>query len=123
MHKVAVYGTLKTGQANHFYLEGLSPLVEETISGWDMFAVYGGGFPAIVEGEGSILIQVFEVDDATFRSLDGLEGYPSFYNRKKVSTSVGEAWIYFWDEVGGGNLEDLSNIKVFEDGSKSFGER
>ena len=55
-----------------------------------------GPFPGVIlEGDTTLTVEVYEVDEPTFQNLDMLEGYPSFYNRKQVDTSKGAAWIYF----------------------------
>jgi gamma-glutamylcyclotransferase (GGCT)/AIG2-like uncharacterized protein YtfP len=60
-----------------------------------------GGFPALVEGTDTAQIEVFRVDsDAVGRGLDRLEGYPSFYDRRLIRTSHGDAWIYFMRDTG-----------------------
>jgi len=66
-----------------------------------------GGFPAITHSPdfppAPVQVEVYEVDDNTFRHLDGLEGYPRFYNRKEVDINLEDgtmtkAWIYFVED-------------------------
>ena len=93
--RVAVYGSLRQGMGNHRLLESSKFLGKDKLDGFIMYSL--GGFPCIrtVFPEGNtITVEVYEVDDETFRRLDILEGYPSFYDRKKVDTQYGEAWIY-----------------------------
>lgn len=90
---VAVYGSLRRGMGNHRLLTSSEQLTTERIKGFDMFSL--GGYPFIKPGDGEITIEVYAVDSHTFRRLDSLEGYPSFYNRMLVQTSVGKAWIYY----------------------------
>lgn len=93
--RVAVYGSLRQGMGNHRLLENSKFLGKDKLDGFIMYSL--GGFPCIrtVFPEGNtITVEVYEVDDATFERLDRLEGYPSFYDRKKVGTQYGEAWIY-----------------------------
>lgn len=97
---VAVYGTLRKGQGNHRRLEhgNAKFLGKCKIGNFGMVSL--GGFPAVYsteEPDKLITIEVYEVDDATMRSLDQLEGFPNFYNRKQVPTPLGTAWIYFID--------------------------
>lgn len=55
-----------------------------------------GGFPGLrLNGEDSIKIEVYEINEDTAKDIDNLEGYPHFYNRKLTSTKFGDAWIYF----------------------------
>lgn len=95
---VAVYGSLRKGMGNHRLLTSAELMTTERISGFEMYSL--GGYPFIRPGEGDITIEVYVVDTHTFKRLDQLEGFPSFYNRKLVKTSVGSAWIYFIDQPG-----------------------
>lgn len=95
-HLVAVYGSLRKGLGNHDVIQHTDTkfVGEDTISGWTMRSY--GGFPYIHPGDGTIKVEVYQVsDDCLKENLDVLEGYPSFYNRKKVDTKYGKAWIYF----------------------------
>ncbi|CAH9016553.1 AIG2-like gamma-glutamyl cyclotransferase [Vibrio phage 275E43-1] len=94
---VAVYGSLRAGMGNHRVIEGAECKGTTTVSGWDLFSL--GAYPFILEGENDLVVEVFEVDSENRQlRLDGLEGYPTFYDRKKVDTEFGEAWIYFMHE-------------------------
>lgn len=97
MHHVAVYGSLKKGFGNHRLLRHSTYLGEEWVEGWTMYHL--GGFPAVAETENYdvVKVEVYLVDDETLGRLDGLEGYPHFYNRKEIETNWGDAWIYFHD--------------------------
>ena len=92
---VAVYGSLREGFGNNRLLEGSKKVSTEVLEGeYTMLDL--GAFPGVIlEGETPITIEVYEVDECTFQSLDMLEGYPSFYNRQLFNTSVGDAWMYF----------------------------
>lgn len=97
--KVAVYGTLREGQGNWAWAlnhPGAKKLGDCVIGGFKMYST--GGFPACVQGEGhrDIQAEVFEVDEKTFKRLDGLEGYPHMYDRVEVPTPFGDAWVYVW---------------------------
>lgn len=100
---VAVYGSLREGLGNwRWYLSSKAEaekISTEKIKGFKMVSL--GGYPAIYtsKDESEITIEVYKVTDKTFKGLDGLEGYPSFYNRKEVMTSKGKAWIYFIDSI------------------------
>lgn len=93
---VAVYGSLRKGLGNHRLLEHCEQLSVERLEGWDMHSLHA--FPAIVKGDSSITIELYEVCEDTFARLDMLEGYPSFYDRTQVDTSLGKSWIYYHHE-------------------------
>ena len=98
--KVFVYGSLKQGFHNHSILQGSTLLgTHNTDKEFKMLDL--GSYPAVVDSPEcgfSIYGEVYEVDDDTLRSLDFLEGCPSFYNRKTLTTPYGEAWIYFLED-------------------------
>jgi len=102
--KVAVYGTLKLGHCNNHCLGyDARILSQETIEGFGMYSL--GAFPAVRPEEGTIHIEVWEISD--LGPLDILEGYPRMYNRKKVKTSVGDAWLY----IGNFNFNGLTKVE------------
>ena len=61
--------------------------------------VYGFRCRCGVQGEDSIIGEVWSVDEETFAYLDAIEGYPDFYDRRIIETSKGDAWIYFIKDV------------------------
>lgn len=109
MFKIFVYGTLRSGlsndineMANRLGAE-LKYLGADTIEAEMYSMTY---FPAITFKEGSehnvqVLGEVYEVltkCEDMLETLDILEGYPSFYNRKEIDTEFGKAWVYYMEE-------------------------
>lgn len=96
---VAVYGSLRKGLSNHRLLEQADFLGYTQTTGFKMYSL--GGFPFITHEQANeqdiITIEVYAVTQEEMRRLDGLEGYPSFYNRELIDTPYGKAWIYFID--------------------------
>ena len=96
--KVAVYGTLKHGRYNNVLLSRSEILSVERLKGWEMYDL--GAYPAVKPSDSTectIHVEIYEVDKEVLKNIDRLEGFPRFYNRKLVETSVGEAYIYFLD--------------------------
>ncbi len=99
---VAVYGSLRKGLGNHRVLGDSTLLGTDVVSGWEMFSL--GGFPGIRSGLGSIVVEVYLVDnEAIAEALDRLEGYRgpdanNFYDKETVFTQYGEASIYTLQE-------------------------
>ena len=107
MHKVFVYGTLKKDHGNHGYLAGSKLIKQAYVPGFTL--INAESFPYAIQSRPSdfAIGEVYEVDDETFRALDGLEGYPSHYQRRPVNTykldslisrkdeQVDVAWIYY----------------------------
>ena len=89
---VFVYGTLKKGFGNNGLLRDAEFIGESLV---DNMTLYDMGFPVAVDRDGEkIKGEVFRITDE-LQSLDYLEGYPDFYDRKLVDTKHGQAWIYF----------------------------
>ena len=93
-HLVFVYGTLKRGQRNAYYLAA-AEFVDEFVTS-DKFWMYEfDDYPAVCEqGSDAIHGELYRVTDAQFASLDELEWYPDFYQRIVISTEFGNAWMY-----------------------------
>jgi len=94
---VAVYGSLRRGLSNHRIL-GDSEFIGEGMidSGFRMVSL--GGFPALHKSEEStpIKVEIYRPScPEVYRSLDILEGYPSFYNREQVQINGKLTWVYF----------------------------
>ena len=91
-HKVFVYGTLLSGECNARWAGNA-----RRQRAWATGTIYdtGCGFPAFVKrGQTHIKGEVLTVDDAGFRSMDRLEGYPRLYRREQIQVHL----------VGGGNV-------------------
>ena len=108
MELLAVYGTLKRGQYNHAVIEQDASYVGvASLPGWRMYSL--GAFPVIVpaEPDQAVFVEIFAVSDLV--ATDRLEGFPSFYNRKKVETHVGDAWVYYMESVGHRGAEQITS--------------
>lgn len=92
-HVVFVYGTLKKGYGNH-HLLSRSKFLDTAVTRGVLHDL--GAFPAARTNDsgGQIHGELYSVDDETLARLDRLEGIPTFYQRDKVETSKGPAWIY-----------------------------
>lgn len=101
---VFVYGTLKFGYSNNSLLRDATFISSTTTK--SRFALGNVGFPFafpsdVVPKEYEKLLypvsgELYKIEDPwTFATLDGLEGYPSLYNRRITQTEYGEkAWMY-----------------------------
>jgi gamma-glutamylaminecyclotransferase len=80
-HLIAVYGTLRKDESNHFYLdnEGAKFIADGIIKGYTMYNL--GRFPGIKIGKNQLICELYEVDDKVLADLDRLEGHPTFYTR------------------------------------------
>jgi gamma-glutamylcyclotransferase (GGCT)/AIG2-like uncharacterized protein YtfP len=94
MIRLFVYGTLKTGFHNAFYLQDAQYLGEFTTD--PVYSMYDfGNYPVVSEfGNTSIQGEVYEISEQQLASTDRLEWYPEFYQRVLIETGFGEAWMY-----------------------------
>ena len=81
MERIAVYGSLRKGCYNNRWLGNAKYIETFTVTG---FALYDLGFyPAAVEQKGSsIVIEIWEVDDDTFKRIDNMEIGAGYIQRK-----------------------------------------
>lgn len=98
MNRLFVYGTLKKGFHNAFYLQDARFLGEFTTGA--MYTMYNfGNYPAVREtGETAIRGEVYEINQTQLASTDRLEWYPDFYQRVVIETRFGDAWMYVVSE-------------------------
>lgn len=134
--RIAVYGTLRKGFGNNrYFLNGLTPLSREIVN-IPFTMVSLGGFPGLVPSEtpNNITIEIYEVTDAVYKSIEQLEGYPSFYQKATITTSLGDMEIYVLlgsryktlPVVKSGDWAEYNGIEValyeeVENRQKSFG--
>jgi gamma-glutamylcyclotransferase (GGCT)/AIG2-like uncharacterized protein YtfP len=106
--KTAYFGTLrKGGRWWEVYKEGLKYIKTVKIDGFKMFDV--GSYPAVIRGEGSIVAEVFDVEEATGRSIDRME-IGAGYSIGKVDIDGEECSIYLQEP------EQVEGLKHIESG-------
>ncbi|KAL7737588.1 hypothetical protein ACLKA6_007702 [Drosophila palustris] len=108
LKRVFVYGTLKRGEPNHFWLtkkeNGVSQFLAKgkTVTKFPLVIGTRYNIPFLlnkpdvghhIEGE------IYEVDDAMFAKLDELEEYPRYYDREPQAilteqNETFECWLY-----------------------------
>ena len=86
MPHVFVYGTLKKGFRNHFYLKGQKLLGRTTtVPGYILVDL--GPFPGLIEQEdGKVFGEVWEIDEGCLFDLDILES--GLFERKSIKLQV-----------------------------------
>jgi len=99
---VAVYGTLKRGYSNyHHYLRSSNFIGKGNTC--DNYPLVINRLPYLIEERGKgykVEVDIFSVSDSTLRSLDSLEGHPTFYERKQINVVAKGGkrylcWVYF----------------------------
>ena len=102
-HLVAVYGTLKQGYGNHRTM-GSSRLVGKGTT-YERYPMTESGIPFVYPEKGvgnNVVVEVYYCDKETLEGpIDGLEGHPRFYERRKApillqNGEIIEAWVYFY---------------------------
>jgi gamma-glutamylcyclotransferase (GGCT)/AIG2-like uncharacterized protein YtfP len=87
---VFVYGTLKRGISNHRLLADSEYICNAYTV--DTFKMYTVGFPIIMPADGpdawAVYGEVYDVDDATLKRLDGLEAEGIMYDRKLINVCL-----------------------------------
>ncbi len=98
MNLLFVYGSLKRGLNNAFYLQDARFLGAFTTE--PVYSMYSfGTYPAVSEsGNTPIEGEVYEISDAQLAMTDRLEWYPDFYQRLMIDTNYGKAWMYVVSE-------------------------
>lgn len=110
-HAVFVYGTLKQGLSNHFFLRDARFLGRaQTV---ERYALYEDEIPIVTRSQAVSPIQgeVYEVTEKMLHHLDVLEQHPEFYRREQVAVlledgSQLQAWLYFSPDPKGSLLPE-----------------
>ena len=126
--KVFVYGTLMKGETNHDFLQNATFLDKTVIEGYDMYNV--GWYPAIIDGEGLAIGEVYSVPVEDMASIDSLEGEGSLYEKRCVRITVNGVPDFAFVYVYLDDCSDLSKIPSWREhvwyvsyGSNMLGER
>ena len=109
-HLVFVYGTLRKGQCNHFFLDRSKFLGNAKTK--KRYALYGNWLPFLSRTRAIVRVtgEVYSIDKPTFRRLDQLEGHPDAYKREQDEVVLEDGteltvWIYFCDTPRGDLIE------------------
>ncbi len=100
--QVFVYGSLREGFGNHRLLERAEFLGSYRAE-LPFVMISLGGFPGLIESQqdNNITLELYQVTPQEFQNLDQLEGYPSFYDRKKITVNGTKGWVYYLTERSG----------------------
>ena len=97
---VFTYGTLLKGERNHHLIDDNDYVCDATVNGFIMFNL--GRYPGIYHGNGTILGEIYLVDDITLNKLDELEEEGSLYIREIVKAKSldkeYEVYIYVYNK-------------------------
>lgn len=112
---VSVYGSLRKKQSNYeYYLS--SSKYKGTFSTEPEYTLHSlSYYPGLkLNGNTSVVMEVFEVDEETLTTLNRLEGYrpgktSTFYDRIEINTPWGKAFTYIY-------VNELSKQSIVESG-------
>jgi gamma-glutamylcyclotransferase (GGCT)/AIG2-like uncharacterized protein YtfP len=112
---VGVYGSLRKTMSNHQYYLSDSEY-KGTFSTEPEYTLHSlSAYPGLkLNGNTSIIMEVYEVGEDTLRSLNHLEGYDprkisNFYDRIEIDTPWGKAFTYIY-------ISELSKDSIVESG-------
>ena len=112
---VAVYGSLRSGMGNHQYYLSDSEY-KGTFSTEPEYTLHSlQWYPGLkLNGNTSVVMEVYEVDEETLKNLNRLEGYypgekSTFYDRIEINTPWGKAFTYIY-------VNELSKESIVESG-------
>ena len=112
---VACYGSLRRGMSNHRYYLSESEY-KGTFTTEPEYTLHSlSYYPGLkLNGNHSIVMEVYEVDEETLKTLNRLEGYypgekSTFYDRIEIDTPWGKAFTYIY-------VNELSKESIVESG-------
>lgn len=129
LHRVFVYGTLKKGEPNHYWLteekNGKATYIAsgKTSIKYPLVIASRYNIPFLLDQPGvgcNVTGEIYEVNDIMLSNLDFLEDHPKFYKRREEeirSTATGNVtcWAYFLN----GFHPYLLNLPLLENYSSS----
>ena len=112
---VSVYGSLRKKQSNYEYYLSNS-VYKGTFTTEPEYTLHSlSYYPGLkLNGNHSIVMEVYEVDEDTLKNLNRLEGYcpgeeSTFYDRIEINTPWGKAFTYIY-------VNELSKESIVESG-------
>ena len=112
---VSCYGSLRRGMGNHKYYLSESEY-KGTFTTEPEYTLHSlSAYPGLKQnGNHSVVMEVYEVDEDTLKNLNRLEGYrpgetSTFYDRIEIDTPWGKAFTYIY-------VNELSKDSIVESG-------
>ncbi len=83
MKTIFIYGSLRKGRYNHYVIKDAEFLGQSVMYGWDLYSL--GNYPAIVKGDGRVVIEAYRVTDEQYERIDWMEEGAGY---KKESATI-----------------------------------
>ena len=119
-NKLFAYGILKKGFSLDLSREGAKFIGEAILQPANLYSI-GAGVGLLLEDEGKVHGEVFEIPERMWKWLDQIEGHPHLYQRQRVwpvlahSNDEIEAYVYVYQRpeylgrlIESGNYDDNS---------------
>ena len=124
---VSVYGSLRKKQSNYEYHLSNSTYIG-TFTTEPEYTMHSlSYYPALkLNGNHSIVMEVYEVDEETLKNLNRLEGYypgekSTFYDRIEIDTPWGKAFTYIYvNELSKESIVESGNWVAYKNEEKSW---
>jgi len=117
---VFVYGTLKKGFSNHFFISDCEFICKsKTIDKYQLYPNIDRSFPYLIINEKSqnIYGELYKIEDKEIlETLDILEGYPIHYNKKNIEVEnietkeIYNALVYYKNEEFSADIDFLTPL-------------
>ncbi|AEH23209.1 AIG2 family protein [Thermodesulfobacterium geofontis OPF15] len=120
MPKLFVYGTLRKGECRHSTLADCKFLGYAKAKGFLLYNV--SSFPGMVQGEGEVIGEVYEIPESLLERLDLIEGVPELFKRELIEVVLEDGTIisvyaYLYNKgvdnkllIPSGNWKDVNKI-------------
>ena len=120
MAKIFVYGTLRKGECRNYLLEDYRFLGYAKAKGFLFYNI--GAYPGMVEGDGEVVGEVYEIHESLLEKLDLVEGVPDLYRRELIEVSLENgqtisAYAYIYNRkidnkllIPSGDWKDVSKV-------------
>ena len=112
---VSCYGSLRRGMGNHQYYLSDSEYKGKFTTEPEYTLHSLSAYPGLkLNGNHSVVMEAYEVDEETLKNLNRLEGYrpnekATFYDRIEINTPWGKAFTYIY-------VNELSKDSIVESG-------
>ena len=124
---VSCYGSLRRGMSNHQYYLSDSEY-KGTFSTEPEYTLHSlQWYPGLkLNGNTSVVMEVYEVDEETLKNLNRLEGYypgekSTFYDRIEINTPWGKAFTYIYvNELSKDSIVESGDWVIYKNEEKSW---